>query len=297
MLTAPQCPLCGAHTQRYVQGSVTDTDYFRRRGYTIAAGDRETLDLYRCVACGHGFSPLTVPPETIASWYAANEPDTAYVAAETARRRTARRVLTRLERLRSPGRLLDIGAGPGFFVAEALARGWQAEGLEPDQWAVAEAARRGTPITQGTDQDLSSLPPASFDVVTFFDVIEHVVDPIELVRRVHHVVRPGGWVVLTTPRFDSAVARLMNTHWYAIFPAHLHYFSRLSLTRTLSTAGFTPRQWRAHVRDIPVGHNWERLLGMCGVSRPQRLALPRLVSDRAVPVALGDEFEVYAQRV
>jgi len=258
--------------------------------YTIAGGcDGCMPPMYRCGRCGHGFAP-SAGPDTFA-WYAAAPPDGEYLAEERGRRVAARRVLRRLAKhIRPPGRLLDLGAGAGFFVEEAAAAGWFSEGLEAARWAVERSrSRGGPPVWLGDARDLRALECGTFDVVTAFDVIEHLEDPLVFLRGCAAALRPGGVLVLTTPRFDSLAARICGARWHALLPAHLHYFSRRSLRAALEQAGFHILAERSHRRYFSAAYIAFRLC-----ATPVRGAWMRRI---VLPVNIGDEFELYAARI
>ena len=117
--------------------------------------------------------------------------DTRYLDERAARVATFSRNIRPLEKLlghevhpRAGGRrganhsrLLDVGAHVGVFVEVACERGWEASGLEPSRWAVEEGRRRGLTMHQGTLRD-AELDAASYDAVTMWDVVEHLVDPM-----------------------------------------------------------------------------------------------------------------------
>lgn len=267
--------------------------------YDIAGGDyRQRLPIARCQTCGHGTTDHGVPAATITDWYRRQTLDTVFLSDEVGRRQTADHVLERIERLVDRrGRLLDVGAGPGLFVLTAHERGWQADGIE-----LAEAARawlqreHGFHLRAGGIETLASLPAASYDVVTLFDVIEHVTDPVAALREIHRVLLPGGLLVLTTPKFDSFMARLFKSRWYSIFPAHLQYFTRASLTFALTAACFRPSVWRQHVWRMSLGYIVWRFLGWIAPTRQRKHVPPRGVWRLVVPLSNGDEFEVYARK-
>lgn len=162
-----------------------------------------------------------------------------YAADESNIRRTARRRLAHLERLTVSGRLLDVGCALGFFVDEAAQRGWQAEGLEFSTYAVAEAQRRGLRVQAGTLENVD-LPAARFDVLTLYDVIEHVPDPRAVLQAAARLLHPGGLLELTTPDVDSLPARLAGRRWigYKLSEEHLYYFAQPTLRRLLAETGF-----------------------------------------------------------
>jgi len=136
-------------------------------------------------------------------------------------------------------RLLDVGCYTGLFLETAQERGWDAVGLEPCRWAVEEGHRRGLAILEGTLGE-ASLPTESFDVLTFWDVAEHLFDPRATFAEAWRVLRPGGWIVIQTMNVESWPARLLGPHWPWLMEMHLTYFSPRTLARLLEQVGLVP---------------------------------------------------------
>jgi 2-polyprenyl-3-methyl-5-hydroxy-6-metoxy-1,4-benzoquinol methylase len=137
------------------------------------------------------------------------------------------------------GRLLDIGCGKGDFLARMRGRGWEVEGLEVDSEAVKFAcSRHGLTIHHGALETLG-LPDGSFDAVTANHVIEHVHEPIALLRECLRVLKPGGVLVLATPNINSDGHRVFGRNWSNLDPPrHLHLFSGTTLKECGIRAGF-----------------------------------------------------------
>ena len=164
-----------------------------------------------------------------------------YVGQEAARRAHARRKLWLLRTLppRWParGRLLDVGCAAGFFLAEAKAY-YDVQGVELSEWSSAYARDRlGLPVFTGTLQQ-AALQSAQFDIVTLWDVIEHVPDPVPLLADAARVLKPGGRLVLSTGDWGSAYAQERQAAWHLMTPPwHLSFFSRATLARAGERAG------------------------------------------------------------
>lgn len=164
-----------------------------------------------------------------------------YVGQEAARRAQARRKLWLLRhlppRLPAAGRLLDVGCAAGFFLAEAR-HFYEVQGVELSTWSSAYARERlGLPVITGTLQQ-AALPAAHFDVITLWDVIEHVPDPVPLLTEAARVLRPSGRLVLTTGDWGSAYAQARSADWHLMTPPwHLTMFSRATMARAAGRAG------------------------------------------------------------
>ena len=172
-----------------------------------------------------------------------------YVGQERARRAQARRKLAVLRhlppRVARQGRLLDVGCAAGFFLAEAQ-RHYEVQGVELSTWSSAFARERlQLPIFTGTLHQ-AALPADRFDVITLWDVIEHVPDPVPLLAEAARVLKPGGRLVLTTGDWGSAYAQRHGANWHLMTPPwHLTMFSRSTLAQSAARAGLRPVGWRS----------------------------------------------------
>jgi 2-polyprenyl-3-methyl-5-hydroxy-6-metoxy-1,4-benzoquinol methylase len=165
---------------------------------------------------------------------------TDYVRDEANIRRTANRRLHYLERFVPPGRMLDVGCAAGFFLDEARKRGWQVQGLDISAYAAQYSKERfGLDVRQGSLIDLD-YPQSTFDLITLWDVIEHVPDPKAYIQRVAALLRTGGVFSLATPDVASLPAKLTGKRWmgYKLADEHVYYFSAKTLSQMLNEAGF-----------------------------------------------------------
>ncbi len=137
--------------------------------------------------------------------------------------------------------LLDLGAGTGFFVAAAQKVGYAAIGVEPADLH-ARFAREQLGVDVRTGYLGRCEPPVGrFDVISMWHVLEHVGDPVELLREIGEHLRDGGHVVIEVPNIDSVGAKLMGGGWAHLDPeAHVCHFSVRSLTGALEAAGLEP---------------------------------------------------------
>ncbi len=164
-----------------------------------------------------------------------------YDATGDVRRRTFARWLDRIGgHAPKPGKLLDVGCASGFLLEAARERGWEAAGLEPSVQAAAKARAKGFRVIE-TPLDRTDWAGERFDLVTMFDVLEHLPDPsadIGFIRR--ELLLPGGLLALVTPNIASLHARLAGGRWFLLKPReHLWYFDPRTARRLLEGAGLT----------------------------------------------------------
>lgn len=221
-----------------------------------------------------------------------------YAALEPGLRRTARTRLRRLAGLLGPGasrapRILDLGCGGGIFLDEAARRGWKGQGVDASAHAVETARGRGLDARQAALEDLS-VESNAYDCVTLWDAIEHMRDPVAVLRGASAALRPGGVLGLSTGDVTSLCARLSGSAWHLFnLPEHLFFFSPQSLRRMLFQAGCRVRGITREVSWAPLSYLVERLR-KSGVIP---LAAPRIAVGRwSVPATLCDVLGVYAVR-
>lgn len=138
-------------------------------------------------------------------------------------RRTSRVVRFRAE----PGRVLDVGCATGAFLVAMRELGWQTQGVELSEHA-AEYARQVQKLDVYTGTLASAnFEDGAFDVVTLWDVLEHVLDPRATLAEVRRILKPNGLLVLSLPNPDCWEAKLFGEHWVGWDrPRHLHIFSQ-----------------------------------------------------------------------
>jgi SAM-dependent methyltransferase len=134
-------------------------------------------------------------------------------------------------------RLLDVGAGLGVFPYAAKHAGWHCTAIDPDPRAVAHM-RDQVGVDAVCGDFMSVDAEGEFDIVTFNKVLEHVEDPVAMLRRAEQFVAPGGFVYLELPDGEAAAAAGAGREEF--FVEHLHVFSFVSIAMLADRAGFMP---------------------------------------------------------
>ena len=149
-----------------------------------------------------------------------------------------------------PGRLLDVGAGRGRFVAAARRAGYDARGIEPSPRGI-EAARS----VYGVDLVPAGIEAAQeegLDVVTAWHVLEHLDDPAGALERIRTWLRPGGALLVGIPNLGSVQARLAGDRWFHLdLERHRVHLTVEGVEALLRRCGFTP----VHTRHVLFEHN------------------------------------------
>lgn len=234
------CPLCGGRDER---------PQFEAADPTPAAG-RPALRflVVRCNRCGLSYTNPRPSAEHIGRFYPADyKPHRRPRKLAQARPRAhplekllGRPCSERRGVLPWPGvgRLLDFGCGGGGFLKRMADQGWDVVGLDAAVGAVrAVQEDLGLKALAGTLPH-PDLRPCSFEVITLWHSIEHVHDPVGVLREAYRLLIPGGKVVVACPNIDSWAFRRYGPDWFGLdLPRHLTHFTPGTLATALQTAG------------------------------------------------------------
>ncbi len=276
----------------------------------------------RCRTCGMVYvSPIESPDSLIDDTTALGFPGAmrestdvnllvgTWEAALLSRKLPAREALRRnhlaaLERIAShcppPGRLLDFGSGWGFFLQDAQAAGWGVQGLEPlPGHAIYTRGALDIPVVTDTLRD-DTFGSGSFDVVTAFQVFEHLPDPATEIDKIRYILKPGGLLVIEVPNIATPLLKLFCGHHRHFVQDHLWFFSPHTLARFVRAHGFTPLDVSFPTRRLTLGYvadAWLRRFAGTRVAEMSLGALRRLrLDDRIVHLNLRDIVMIIAER-
>lgn len=168
--------------------------------------------------------------------------------------------LERIERLCSKkGKLLDIGCSYGFFLEVANERGWDVYGVERNPVSGGAVKERfGDKVFIGLLEN-AHLEKRSFDVITLWDVIEHIPQPVEFLCRLKDYLRPDGILCLQVPNINSFISELKGVSWDWLTPGdHLYFFSPETIMQMIAQSGFESIHFRTWE---PTGYFIDSVIG------------------------------------
>jgi SAM-dependent methyltransferase len=220
------CPVCGqAGPRKWLEAP----DWFH--------GRPEKYILMRCQACSLVW--LSDPPKPAEMHLHYTDEYHKLISASGANspgRWRARKAA--LDRYKRSGSLLDLGCSSGSFLESLPSDSWKLHGIEMSAVSAKTAeARSGAHVFVGNILD-APFPSESFDVITCFDVLEHLYEPRRVMARISEWLKPGGIFYVLVPNVDSAEARVFRSYWHGLeLPRHLFHFSPASLKFLAESAG------------------------------------------------------------
>lgn len=241
----PQCPLC--HKKEIFIFAIAK-DYQNVQ-------DKTGYKAYKCSECNIVFQYPFPEKENFDQMY----PEDYYAHTETGSIPLATRLLRSslkgkdnfyflfkyyrypyLNEIKKSLKVLDIGCGKGLFLDAMKSNGKETYGLEPDENAVKILKKKGHHAIQGYISE-SNFDDNFFDLITMFQVFEHLENPSEVLREIYRILKPGGTLVFETPNVNSTPAKNKN-FWRGLeFPRHLILHSPDSVKKLLEKENFKPK--------------------------------------------------------
>ena len=233
MATQLKCYLCGGKM----------APFLRKNGY----------DIFACSGCGLKSTALNENYETFvnrfyARGYYTGDPRYAAYASYTSDKwiisRNLRKFLKKVLQYKKSGKLLDVGCAMGYFVEMAGKAGFDAYGFDASEFAVKKAkAKLNGRIEHGTIQSVK-YRPKTFDVITMFDVIEHLGDPAKDLKKLATLLKDDGVLIVATGNTLSRAALVLKRRWtFYIPPQHLFFFTKKNFADLMEANSFTPAEW------------------------------------------------------
>lgn len=294
-LDVPICFYCKSfRTEVTISGTHGADEIFRSRYVITEANSGIFPNIYKCQECDFYFADRRGLARDIFSYYKNQPLDFNYLHDSAGRGKSFRRVIRVIKTLTPsfPRKLLEIGSGPGIFLAQAEQKGFEVVGVDPSSESCRFARSKfGLNRVFEGDEDIieKQFPDNYFDVVVALDVIEHVYDPVSFFATINKKLKPGGLFVLTTPIINSLTARILKKKWHALAPSHLNYFTYAFLEHFYKRFGYFLAFQRFYLRYLSVNYLIARLF------HSSRFRVPQFLNF-TLPINLFDEIEIYIRK-
>lgn len=193
--------------------------------------------LVKCNNCGLVFMSQIPTAEELHTYYSAySYGREQYLSPITVK--SFNKILDEFEKYRKTNKILDVGCGLGYFLSIALQRGWEVYGTEYSLVAVDKCTSKGIIMYEG-DLKTENYEPEEFDIVTSFEVLEHINNPKIELNKFYSILRKGGLFYCTTPNFNSLNRYYSKEKYNNIcYPEHLTYYTQKTLNKVVVESGF-----------------------------------------------------------
>ncbi len=259
------CPICASSTYDVLRAARYPANLTRDslRSMYHSSGDHELMDqLVSCSGCGLVYLNPRVSQEIALSSYT-NAIDPRFVEQNDGRIRTFKRTLAKLAHEYSikpskTTKVLDIGCAGGAFVKAAEDFGLSAIGIEPSAWMCEYGRDKyGLDLRQGTLEDFK-LEAESFDVISLWDVLEHIYAPAEILRECERLLKPDGLLIVNYPDYDSVARKVLRWKWPFFLSVHVFYFTPKTIRALLSKCGLQALAIKPFFQTLDLGYVIQR---------------------------------------
>jgi SAM-dependent methyltransferase len=229
-----ECPVCAS---RSIDPLLTVKDH------TVS---KENFVIWQCRNCSLRFTQDVPDEDSIGSYYQSAD----YISHSNTNKGLLNKIYQRVRKItlgqksgfiiqktKTHGNLLDVGAGIGAFADTMVKRGWKVTGIEPDPGARTQA-KQLFGIDLQTPDVLEQLPKRSFDAITLWHVMEHVHRLHDYMETMKDLLSKGGKLFIAVPNYTSLDSDIYKTWWAAYdVPRHLYHFSPLSVSKLVEQHG------------------------------------------------------------
>lgn len=296
MLERIKCNLCNSDSYEVLfPSTIGEEDLLRCEDLNCTnPGHGRHHRIVRCKKC----SLIYCNPRDrsdLVNYFYSQVKDEVYANSLPARTRTFRRVLKHLNKYRHNKKtILDIGCYAGIFIKLAVDNGWDPLGLEPSRWLFQLAANQGgTKIINTNIYDFRG-HPERFDVITMWDVLEHLTDPLLALSICHEKLSRDGILAISTMRCEGLFYSISKRNWPWFMRMHLYYFTRQTVGEMLKKTGFQVMDIKPYVHYADLGYIFYK----SGLFNKKLLKIlkPFFHNRTILPVNLGDFMEIYARK-
>ena len=156
-------------------------------------------------------------------------------------------------------RVLDVGCAGGAFLNAVRDSGHEAIGIEPSKYLSSYAREEhGLMVFSETLSDFSKNNSLPFDVITFWDVLEHISDPQVSLEIAREMLAKNGTLILNLPMIDTWPAKLLGSKWPFYLNVHLYYFNKNTIEKFLQKTGFQLEGMKMYTQTLSFGYILER---------------------------------------
>jgi 2-polyprenyl-3-methyl-5-hydroxy-6-metoxy-1,4-benzoquinol methylase len=249
----------------------------------------------QCANCGLVYLNPRLRGDLIIESYSSSE-DSTFIRQNPERIATFTRSLERLGASygitpQNSPRVLDVGCAGGAFPKAAHDLGFEAIGVEPSRWLVEQGrSLYGLDLRAGLLQE-QRFADQSFDLVSLWDVIEHLPDAGGVMKEVHRLLRPGGHLIVNCPDYGSWARKILGKKWPMFLSVHLLYFTRTTIADFLRRRKFEVVEIRPFWQTLQLGYVLQRASAYFGAFAYLRAAIEAVGLAR-IPVTynIGQSF-------
>ncbi|RME59781.1 MAG: class I SAM-dependent methyltransferase, partial [Candidatus Dadabacteria bacterium] len=247
------CPLCNSSSFNVLYKPSKEINDPKQL-YGAASGITGAQTIVKCRDCSLIYENPRLPIEAIIYGYKSAD-NAGHDSQHQMRRASFLKALKKLKKHLPPqgARVLDVGTAGGAFLEAAEDFGYQAVGIEPSDYLVEAGKKKGLNIYGGTLQD-NPIKGEKFDMVCFWDVLEHIADPVETILLAKEMLKPDGILLINYPDIGTWQAKLAGKRFWWLLSVHLVHFSRKTIVELANRTGLEVFKFDPYWQTLEFGY-------------------------------------------
>ena len=291
-----KCPICDIEYYKVLYKSNLDYNENEKdkvKQFVYASGSKKLGRIVKCEKCGLIY--VNPQEENIEKLYEKTE-DENYEKSKESRAITFKRDIEYIEKFEKRGKILDMGCSSGIFLEVAKNNGWDIYGTELSEWGY-KKAKKITPNIFNKKLGDCNIKNDFFDVVTMWDLIEHLTNPNEELERVYKILKKNGLLVLSTPNIGSCFSKIMGIKWLNIIRMHIFYFDKKTIKKILEKNGFKVIKIKSYPRTIILKYAIEWLKPYKKIYKTMEFIKNSKIGELKITVNFMDSMIVFARKI
>lgn len=261
LLQSVDCVCCGSHDYTVIHNPEKIDNLTREdllKVYKSSSDEKLLNQLVECESCGLAYLNPRVADDIILESYSEAE-DLTFVTQNEERIKTFKKSFSKFAnkfsvKMSKESKVLDIGCAGGAFPKAANDLGFDVIGIEPSKYLCEWGKENyGLDLRPGI-LDQQDFEAKTFDVVTLWDVIEHLADPKVELKKIRSILKDKGYLLVNYPDYNSFITKLMGLRWPFYLSVHLFYFSPKTITKLLNDSGFEVMEIKPHWQTLKLGY-------------------------------------------
>ena len=251
-----RCNLCSEDNYRLIHKGLKDDESISlEKVYASSSNIVGNEQIVECKNCSFRYVNPQLESKGLIHAYSEGS-DEKFISQNKWRMVTFRRCLKEVEKATKgkKGKILDIGAAGGAFPKVAQDAGWEVYGVEPNKWLCKWCKENYNIKIENGTLDTAKFKSKTFDAITLWDVLEHVPDPANTLKKCHTLLKDDGVLIINYPDMASLPAKLMRKKWVFLLSVHIYYFTQKTMRKMLHKVGFKPIKFKNHWQTLSLGY-------------------------------------------
>ena len=288
------CPNCRSNSYKIIK----DSNYLNintlddlKNIYKSSADEMLVDQLVKCKKCSFQYLNPRVESKIIIESYE-NNIDEIHISQDKSRIKTFSKSLKKIIKIldiknKESKSFLDIGSASGACLKSIKNLGFQEEGYEPSRW-MSEYGKKNYNVNINQGSISNVIIDKKFDLISFWDVLEHVTDLNKTLKKVQTISKKNGILIINVPDIDSIACRVMQNNWPFFLNVHLYYFNKKTIKTLLKKYNFDLINSFSHGQYLELGYLCKRAKKYIKIfSYFERLIAFLRLSNIAVPYNIG----------